>query len=110
MFEGLIPSNKEKPSNTEILGMLLSNDNVNLHTDMNMRRIRTLCQIKWFRLSMDLADNRTPLEKFDEIMEYYKELLISNKRIREDKIIDGLKHIEEQEQEGLTNFIDQLKK
>lgn len=110
MIDDFIPTRQEKPSNTEVLGFLLNSEDINLKTDLNIVRIKNLMQIRWFSLVMNIEDKRTPIEKLDDVIEYYKELLASDNRKSRIETIDGLKHIQEEQQPMLTNFVSELKK
>lgn len=97
-MEGLI-KREEKPSNTEVLGLLMDKDKLQFITNLNDRNIKGLCKLAY--MTKRLQDPKeNPIKIHNETMDDYLTLkcsLVSKKGNRAEQIVDALKHIIEDE-------------
>lgn len=104
---------QEKPSNTEVLGLLLDDEKLNYITNLNGPNIKGLCKLLYLtkRLSNPNVD---PISIHDETIQYYLSLkcsLIQNKGNRADQIVDALKHIiEDENKDSISSLMSDIKK
>jgi hypothetical protein len=110
-MEGII-QRKDKPSNTEILGLLLDQDKLQFITNLHGKNIEGLCKLSYFTKRLkDL--NRNPVEIHNEVMQDYlclKCSILSNKDNRAQQIVDAIKHqIDKDQNTQLQSLADQIK-
>lgn len=109
MVEGLI-SKKEKPSNTEVLGLLMDPDKLKFITKLNGTNLKGLCKLSYKIKRLNGIDSITA---HNEVIEDYLTLkcaMESQKGNRSDQIVDALKHIiEDQNKDDIKNLAQQIK-
>lgn len=103
---------EEKPSNTEVLGLLLDKEKLKFITKLNALNIKGLCQLSYLTKRLK-EPKRDPVEIHEEVIdEYltYKCALETQKGNRADQIVDALKHIiEDENKDEIKNLAQQIK-
>lgn len=110
-MEGLI-TKQEKPSNTEVLGLLMDEEKLPFITNLNGNNVRGLCKLAYITRRLANPD-RDPIEIHEEVISGYLALKCSiqqgKKGNRSDQIVDALKHIIDDENrtqmESIANSI-----
>lgn len=95
-------------SPTEMLEIMFSPENMPLKTQLNMVQIRILCKAKWFALnshneSLPIAEQKDPIELFEDVVEYFLMLMASFKRQSRKEHIEGLKGLSNLPPESFNN-------
>lgn len=86
MFDELIKGEDDQ-SSVDVLNNLTMPEFINMKTDLQMKAIRKLLEVKYFELRLKgIAD----VEILGELMEYYKELMVSYNRSGRKEIITGI--------------------
>lgn len=113
MVEGLL-AKQEKPSNTEILGELIKDENLPYITNLNSRNVKGLFKMNYY-LSRLKDPKESACEKLEESINKVLALKCSvpqkKSGTRADQIVDALKHIiEDENQDNLMSLAEQIKK
>lgn len=112
MVEGLI-TKQEKPSNTEVLGELINNENLPYITNLTHRNNKGLFKIGYYlRRLKDKKKSRVECieETIRETLAYKCSVPKDKKGNRVDQIVDGLKHIIENEnKDNVKSLAQQIK-
>lgn len=110
-MEGLI-ARQEKPSNTEVLGLLLDEEKLKFITNLTGKNIKGLCKLSY--ITKRLANpEKDSLEIHKEVIQDYMILKCSQetkKGNRVDQIVDALKHIiEDENRDDISNLAQEIK-
>lgn len=103
MFENMQLGNEDQLNKVEVLNKLLDLDQIDIKTDLNIKQIGILCKLRWFKLVLNPKDDRDSMEKFEDVLEYFKVLMCSNRRKSRTEIIEAVSKIAEEE-EPLRNL------
>lgn len=111
MVDGLI-SKQEKPSNTEVLGEIISEEKINFIGNLTHENIEGLAGIKfWTNI---LFENQDPGELMNQIIKDIQIMKCSvkdKKGNRADQIVDALKHIiEDENKDNAQSLVDSIRK
>lgn len=112
MVDGLI-GKEEKPTNTEVLGLLMDEEKLRFITNINMENIKGICKLRYFaeRLSNPNKDPFLIHSENEQIYLALKCALQTKKGNRADQIVDALKHIiEDENKDNLQSIAEQIKK
>jgi len=98
MFENIFGQDDSQKTPIDILQSLISSDDIDMKTDLNINQIKILCKIKWVTLNeiesrKPFDQRRDPYELFSEVIEYFKALMCSNRRLGRKEIIDAIKEM-----------------
>lgn len=109
MVDGLARK-EDKPSNTEVLGLLLSKGKLPFITKLNGNNLKRLCLFNYH--AQRLQDHKKdPFEIHKDTIELYLTLKCSvtddKKGNRSDQIVDALKHITEEKPDDELKTIGQ---
>lgn len=112
MVEGLL-SKQEKPSNTEVLGELIDQKNINFISNLVSRNVKGLFKINYFieRLKDPNKDAVEILENnINKVLEYKTSVPKGKSGNRTDQIVDALKGIgKEEEKDELKSVVQDIK-
>ena len=96
MFENLLGNDSQK-SSVDVLDSLLNTENIDMKTDLDLGKIKVLCQLKWFSLLKNpFNKTKTAMDLLDETLEYYKVLMCSLDKNRVNDIIKGISDMKQQ--------------
>lgn len=107
-MEGLI-TKEEKPSNTEVLGLLIDKAKLRFITKLNSTNLKGLCKLSYITKRLQ-KPNRDAVEIHEEVIEEYltlKTAVVDKKGNRADQVVDALKHIIDDENKDMTESIAQ---
>lgn len=111
-MEGLI-TKQEKPSNTEVLGELISFDKLPFITKINNTNLKGILKTKYFLLRLNnpnMSATEIHQKIYDEYLALKCSIESSKKGNRVDQIIDALKHnIDKEKQDEFSNLAQQIK-
>lgn len=104
---------EQKPSNTEVLGLLLDEEKLKFITNLHPQNIKGLLKTKYLFTRLNNPDQNS-FEIHNEIMQEYLALkcsIIQKKGNRSDQIVDALKHIiNDESSPDITNLVKDLNK
>lgn len=102
-LENLFGGNKS--NQIDALLELITTNNIEIKTDLNITQIRILTQVKYYKLLEEYPE-KSSMEILSEVVEYYLTLMCSLKRKSRQEVIDGLKQMLPENEMG--NAIGQL--
>lgn len=111
MVEGLI-TKQEKPSNTEVLGLLLDKDKIDFITNLTDENIEGLAKYSYFTRRIN-EKNKSAIEISNDVLQRTLALkcaVQTKKGNRADQIVDALKHIiDDENKDDLKSLAQQIK-
>lgn len=110
-MEGII-ARQEKPTNTEVLGMLLEDEKLNYITNLHGKNIKGLLKLEYLTMRLENPE-LSSLEIHNKLIAKFLALKCSEKTKegnRSAQIVDALKHIiEDENQDSIKTIADQIK-
>lgn len=109
-MEGLI-TRDVKPSNTEVLGLLLDQEKLPFITNLNHDNVKGLCKLNYLMQRLN-SPEKNPIEITNKVIESYLAYKCSVKTKqgnRSDQVVDALKHIiEDENKDNIQSLAQQI--
>lgn len=93
LFDNIMPQ-EQQGSSIDILKDLLNPENIEMKTDLTLRKIQALVQVRYW-LTCRVNKDITPEENLSDCLSYYLQLLVSYNRQSREESIKGISEMKD---------------